>query len=113
MLIHVYTYLYMLPLASSSTPVGWIVGFDAFDAHEALCSLVASALSPLPRGSWRLVARPPHWPRLPTDFKAVAVRKKETLQRVELQKQSTDVCDGESEKVHTRGVGLRCHVSAS
>ena len=55
-----------------ATP-GWIVGFDAFDAHEALCSLVASALSPLPRGSWRLVARPPHWPRLPTDFVAIEV----------------------------------------
>ena len=56
----------------TATP-GWIVGFDAFDAHEALCSLVASALSPLPRGSWRLVARPPHWPRLPTDFVAIEV----------------------------------------
>ncbi|EOD06964.1 hypothetical protein EMIHUDRAFT_106641 [Emiliania huxleyi CCMP1516] len=62
----------MVPRVQEATP-GWIVGFDAFDAHEALCSLVASALSPLPRGSWRLVARPPHWPRLPTDFVAIEV----------------------------------------
>jgi len=52
---------------------GWIVGFDGWWSHEALCSLVASALVPLPSGSWRLVQRPPHWPALPTDFVAIEV----------------------------------------
>jgi membrane-bound transcription factor site-1 protease len=59
--------------ADSAQSRGWIVGFDGWGSHEELCSLVASALSPLPSGSWRLVQRPPHWPALPTDFVAVEV----------------------------------------
>lgn len=60
-------------MAAAAQSRGWIIGFDGWGSHEALCSLVASALSPLPSGSWRLVQRPPHWPALPTDFVAIEV----------------------------------------
>eukprot|EP00967_Tisochrysis_lutea_P145068 scaffold271879_cov30-Tisochrysis_lutea.AAC.1 len=49
----------------------WLVTFDGWSEHSALCSAVGAALVSLPSDSWGLVARPTHWPQLPTDYVAL------------------------------------------